>query len=66
MVFDWQDQKEKEQQKHENWQIKVCNKIAMESDFPNDDIIEMYLCNNHGNFTGINSVRRIGYNIESS
>ncbi|KAJ9171316.1 hypothetical protein P3X46_014703 [Hevea brasiliensis] len=45
------DRKEKEQQKHENWQIKVCNKIAMEPNFPNDDIIEMYLCCNHGKFT---------------
>lgn len=45
------DRKEKEQQKHENWHIKVCNKISMEPNFPNDDIIQMYLCNKHGNFT---------------
>lgn len=47
------DRKEKEQQKHESWHIKVCNKISMEPNFPNDDIIQMYLCNKHGNFTGI-------------
>ncbi|KDP28697.1 hypothetical protein JCGZ_14468 [Jatropha curcas] len=45
------DRKAKEQQKHENWQIKVCDKISMEPNFPNDDIIEMYLCSNHGKFT---------------
>ncbi|XP_011035441.1 PREDICTED: flap endonuclease GEN-like 1 isoform X2 [Populus euphratica] len=45
------DRKEKEQQKHENWHIKVCNKISTEPNFPNDDIIQMYLCNKHGNFT---------------
>lgn len=45
------DRKEKEQQKHESWHIKVCNKISMEPNFPNDDIIQMYLCNKHGNFT---------------
>ncbi|CAK7347995.1 unnamed protein product [Dovyalis caffra] len=46
-----EDRKEKEQRKHENWHIKVCNKISMEPNFPNDDIIRMYLCNNNGNFT---------------
>ncbi|KAJ6675444.1 FLAP ENDONUCLEASE FAMILY MEMBER [Salix viminalis] len=50
-VFDWQGRKEKEQQKHENWHVKVCNKISAEPNFPNDDIIQMYLCNKHGNFT---------------
>ncbi|WCJ23135.1 Flap endonuclease GEN-like 1 [Euphorbia peplus] len=39
-----QKRKEKEMQKHENWQIKVCNKISMEPNFPNEDIIEMYSC----------------------
>jgi flap endonuclease GEN len=62
-VFDWQDRKEKEQQKHENWHIKVCNKISTEPNFPNDDIIRMYLCNKHGNFTGIGSMMRIACNI---
>uniref|UniRef100_A0A5B7AYS1 Flap endonuclease GEN-like 1 n=1 Tax=Davidia involucrata TaxID=16924 RepID=A0A5B7AYS1_DAVIN len=44
------DRKEKEQKKNENWQIKVCKRIAMEQNFPNDEIIEMYLSNHHGNF----------------
>ncbi|XP_015582634.1 flap endonuclease GEN-like 1 isoform X2 [Ricinus communis] len=45
------DRKAKEEQKRENWQIKVCDKMFMEPNFPNDDIIEMYLCNNHAEFT---------------
>lgn len=45
------DRREKEQKKQENWRIKVCNKIAMESNFPNDEIIKMYLCSNNGDFT---------------
>ncbi|XP_031261367.1 flap endonuclease GEN-like 1 isoform X2 [Pistacia vera] len=43
------NKKDKEQKKHENWWIKVCNKITMASNFPNDEIIGMYLCDNHGN-----------------
>ncbi|XP_020248294.1 flap endonuclease GEN-like 1 [Asparagus officinalis] len=39
----------KEQKKQENWQIKVCKKIAEEHNFPNREIIDMYLCGNHGN-----------------
>ena len=53
MVFEWQNRKEKEQKRHENWWIKVCNKITMESNFPNDEIIEMYICDNHGQFPGM-------------
>ncbi|KAL5859811.1 hypothetical protein ACOSQ4_001107 [Xanthoceras sorbifolium] len=45
------NRKEKEQKRYENWWIKVCNKINMESNFPNDEIVEMYLCDNHGHFT---------------
>ncbi|OMO78702.1 XPG/Rad2 endonuclease, partial [Corchorus capsularis] len=44
--------KEKDQKKHDNWWIKVCNKITMEPNFPNDEIIEMYMCNNHAMLTG--------------
>ncbi|KAB1214455.1 Flap endonuclease GEN-like 1 [Morella rubra] len=44
--------KEKEQKKQENWRTKVCSKIAMESNFPNAEIIEMYLCDNHSCFSG--------------
>ncbi|XP_059634089.1 flap endonuclease GEN-like 1 [Cornus florida] len=45
------DRKQKEQKKNENWQIKVCKKIAMEQKFPNDEIITMYLSSNQGNST---------------
>uniref|UniRef100_A0A2P2LVY2 Flap endonuclease GEN-like 1 n=1 Tax=Rhizophora mucronata TaxID=61149 RepID=A0A2P2LVY2_RHIMU len=41
---------ENKQVKHQKWWIKVCNRIAMEQDFPNYEIIDMYLCNNNGNF----------------
>ncbi|CBI38844.3 flap endonuclease GEN-like 1 [Vitis vinifera] len=45
------DRKEKAQKKQENWQLRVCKKIAMEQNFPNNEIIELYLSNNHGHFT---------------
>ncbi|XP_016480502.2 flap endonuclease GEN-like 1 isoform X1 [Nicotiana tabacum] len=37
------DNKEKEQKRNENWQIKVCRMIASEQNFPNNEITEMYL-----------------------
>lgn len=37
----------------ECWLTKICTKIAVEPNFPNDEIIEMYLCNSHGSFTGM-------------
>ncbi|CAH1412069.1 unnamed protein product [Lactuca virosa] len=46
-----QDKKEKEQKKNEAWKMRVCNKIASEPNFPNKAIIQMYLSNNHTNFT---------------
>ncbi|PSS11728.1 Flap endonuclease GEN-like [Actinidia chinensis var. chinensis] len=46
------DRISKEQKKNENWQIKVCQKIAMEQNFPNAEIVEMYLSNNNGDFSG--------------
>lgn len=51
-MFKWQERKQKEQKKNENWQIKVCEKISMEQNFPNDEIIGIYLSNNQGNFIG--------------
>jgi len=33
----------KEQRKHANWQIKVCRRIAAETNFPNEEIIKLYL-----------------------
>ncbi|XP_057980559.1 flap endonuclease GEN-like 1 [Malania oleifera] len=44
------DRKEKELKKHENWRIKVCKKISMQHNFPNDEIIDMYLSSHHGYF----------------
>lgn len=46
------DRKRKEQKKHESWRIKVCERITLEPKFPNDEIIKMYLSNNHGYFDG--------------
>ncbi|KAK2974760.1 hypothetical protein RJ640_027121 [Escallonia rubra] len=43
--------RDKVQQKEENWQMKVCKRIAMEQNFPNDEIIEMYLNKNKGNYS---------------
>ncbi|CAN6218438.1 unnamed protein product [Urochloa humidicola] len=37
----------KEQRKHENWQIKVCKRITAETNFPNEDIIKLYLSDNN-------------------
>ncbi|GMP61679.1 hypothetical protein CsSME_00024050 [Camellia sinensis var. sinensis] len=45
------DRRDKEQKKNENWQIKVCQRIAMEPNFPNVEIVEMYLSNNHCYFS---------------
>ncbi|KAH7849918.1 hypothetical protein Vadar_024932 [Vaccinium darrowii] len=44
------ERRDKEQKKKENWETKVCQKIAMEQNFPNVEIIEMYLSNNHCDF----------------
>ncbi|KAF7154392.1 hypothetical protein RHSIM_Rhsim01G0155400 [Rhododendron simsii] len=44
------ERRDKEQKKKANWQTKVCQKIAMEQNFPNVEIIEMYLSNNHCGF----------------
>ncbi|KAK4747399.1 hypothetical protein SAY87_013985 [Trapa incisa] len=44
------DRKVKELEKHESWQMKVCSKIASGSNFPNREIMDMYLSNNHGHF----------------
>jgi hypothetical protein len=37
----------KEQRRHENWQIKVCKRIAAETNFPNEEIIKLYLSDNN-------------------
>ncbi|KAL0428941.1 UNVERIFIED_CONTAM: Flap endonuclease GEN-like 1 [Sesamum radiatum] len=42
------DRKEKEKKKNKTWQITVCRKIASQQNFPNEEIIQMYLRNNHG------------------
>ncbi|KAJ8748906.1 hypothetical protein K2173_013340 [Erythroxylum novogranatense] len=53
---DWcaKDRKVKEHRKYEKWKMKVCQKIAVEPNFPNEEIIEMYMCTCHGNFTADN------------
>uniref|UniRef100_A0A0E0M3J7 Flap endonuclease GEN-like 1 n=1 Tax=Oryza punctata TaxID=4537 RepID=A0A0E0M3J7_ORYPU len=33
----------KAQRRNENWQIKVCKRIAAETNFPNEEIIKLYL-----------------------
>ncbi|XP_019414179.1 PREDICTED: flap endonuclease GEN-like 1 [Lupinus angustifolius] len=43
--------KHKEQKRLENWHTKVCHKIAEEPNFPNDEIIDMYLCSDNGHFS---------------
>ncbi|KAL5567386.1 hypothetical protein UlMin_030550 [Ulmus minor] len=45
------NRKEKEQKEQQCWLTKVCTKIAIEPNFPNNDIIKMYLCDNNGYFT---------------
>lgn len=46
------DRREKEKKKDENWWIKVCQKISVEHDFPNAEIINMYLNNDNCDFSG--------------
>ncbi|KAL6656356.1 hypothetical protein ACP70R_007182 [Stipagrostis hirtigluma subsp. patula] len=37
----------KEQRRHESWQIKVCKRIAAETNFPNEEIIKLFLSDNN-------------------
>ncbi|KAI7737890.1 hypothetical protein M8C21_032154 [Ambrosia artemisiifolia] len=46
-----QGKKEKEHKKNEAWKMRVCKKIATEPNFPNNEIIQIYLNNYHTNFT---------------
>ncbi|XP_076903498.1 flap endonuclease GEN-like 1 [Bidens hawaiensis] len=48
-----QDKKEKEQKKNEAWKMRVCKKIATEPNFPNNEIIQMFLNDNHTNLTDV-------------
>ncbi|PIA49663.1 hypothetical protein AQUCO_01300437v1 [Aquilegia coerulea] len=43
--------KSKERKKHESWQLSVCRKISSEKNFPNEEIIEMYLSHKNGSWT---------------
>ncbi|KAG7026031.1 Flap endonuclease GEN-like 1 [Cucurbita argyrosperma subsp. argyrosperma] len=45
------DREEKEKKKQENWRLRVCNKIAMEPNFPSSELLQMYLCDNHSYFS---------------
>ncbi|KAM6584906.1 hypothetical protein CsatB_011908 [Cannabis sativa] len=49
-----EDREEKERKKQEYWLSKVCSKIAVEPNFPNDELIRIYTCDSHGSFTGKN------------
>ncbi|KAL8119120.1 flap endonuclease GEN-like 1 [Apium graveolens] len=40
------DRQQKQQKKNENWEIKVCEKISRERNFPNENIIGIYLPRN--------------------
>lgn len=40
----------KELMKSENWQEKVCEKISSEKNFPNKDIVDMYLRSTNEDF----------------
>ncbi|XP_057780679.1 flap endonuclease GEN-like 1 [Salvia miltiorrhiza] len=42
------DREEKAKKKDASWKLTVCRKIASEENFPNDEIIQMYLSNRHG------------------
>ncbi|GAU41329.1 hypothetical protein TSUD_179420, partial [Trifolium subterraneum] len=43
------NRKHKEQKKMESWHTRICDKIAKEPNFPKDEIIDMYLCNDNAN-----------------
>ncbi|KAK7394828.1 hypothetical protein VNO78_15368 [Psophocarpus tetragonolobus] len=45
------NRRHREQQRLENWHAKICHKIAEEPNFPKDEIIDMYLCNDNGYFS---------------
>ncbi|URD98941.1 XPGN [Musa troglodytarum] len=46
-----EERKFKEHQRYENWQIKMCKIISAEPKFPNNEIIELFLANNHGYYS---------------
>lgn len=46
------NRRHKEQKRLENWHTKICHKIAQEPNFPKEEIIDMYLCNDNGYFYG--------------
>ncbi|KAJ6840602.1 flap endonuclease GEN-like 1 [Iris pallida] len=62
-----QAHKVKELKKHENWQIKVCEKIALTKNFPNKKVIDIYLCNDLGSHSENDdlSIRWDKPNVES-
>ncbi|KAJ3692691.1 hypothetical protein LUZ60_011786 [Juncus effusus] len=45
-----EERKFKEKKRQENWQIKFFEKIASEKSFPNEEIINLYLKENHGDY----------------
>ncbi|KAJ7962295.1 Flap endonuclease GEN-like 1 [Quillaja saponaria] len=45
------NRKQKKQEKLQNWLTKTCDKIKEEPNFPDKELIKMYLCPNHGLFS---------------
>ncbi|KAG4922388.1 flap endonuclease GEN-like 1 [Glycine soja] len=41
------NRKHKEKKRLKNWHTKICHKIAEEPNFPKNEIIDMYLCNDN-------------------
>ncbi|KAG2404383.1 Flap endonuclease GEN-like 1 [Vigna angularis] len=53
------NRRHKEQKREENRYSKICHKIAEEPNFPKDEIIDMYLCNDNGYFSASDGPRII-------
>ncbi|KAK9103443.1 hypothetical protein Sjap_020697 [Stephania japonica] len=51
------DRSSKAHKKQENWMRRICSKIYMKKDFPNDEIIKMYLGHNQEDLTGLTMYR---------
>jgi hypothetical protein len=48
--------------RHENWLMKIFEKVASEKNFPNDEIIQLYLRENHGCCKG-NFVKKLVFSV---
>nr|XP_007143875.1 hypothetical protein PHAVU_007G109300g [Phaseolus vulgaris]ESW15869.1 hypothetical protein PHAVU_007G109300g [Phaseolus vulgaris] len=52
------NKRHKEQKREENWYFKNWHKIAEEPNFPKDEIIDMYLCNDNCYFLDMSTPMR--------